>query len=147
VHPAHECFSTIMRYTNPRTHSLTHSLRRNRSTKCRQSTSRLRLGDNLKVGEDIWMSAAPTPGFGSRLSVHAVSHLQTWNWVTFCDPMMTRESSDPETQLTRWPCSIMNSKCRLMLQTNVCNGQEVSQFLSLFVVCTLLESKILKIMY
>jgi len=25
---------------------------------------------------------------------------QTWNWVTFCDPV-TRESSDPETQLTR----------------------------------------------
>ena len=97
VHPAHECFSAIMRYTNPRTHSLT----RNRSTKCRQSTSRLRLGDDLKVGEDIWVSAAPTPRFGSRLSVHAVSHLQTWNWVTFCDPMMTRESSDPETQLTR----------------------------------------------
>jgi len=44
----------------------------------------------------------------------------------FCDPVI-RESSDPETQLTRWPCSIMNSKCRLMLQTNVCNGQEVCQ--------------------
>ena len=29
-----------------------------------------------------------------------------------------------------------------MLQANVCNGQEVCQFLSLFVVCTLLESKI-----
>jgi len=29
------------------------------------------------------------------------------------DPV-TRESSDPETQLTRWPGSIMNSKCRLM---------------------------------
>jgi len=43
---------------------------------------------------------------------------ETWNcWVTFCDPAthaVTRESSDPETQLTRWPCSIMNSKCRLM---------------------------------
>jgi len=62
------------------------------------------------------------------------------------DPV-TRESSDPETQLTRWPCSIMNSKCRLMLQKNVCNGQEVCQFLSLFGVCTLLESKILKIIY
>jgi len=35
----------------------------------------------------------------------------------------------------------MNSKCWLMLQTNVCNGQEVCQFLSLFGVCTLLESK------
>ena len=57
---------------------------------------------------------------------------QTWNWVTICDPFtqwpVTRESSDPETQLTRWPCSIMNSKCRLMLQTNVCSGQEVCQF-------------------
>ena len=52
---------------------------------------------------------------------------QTWNWATFCDPV-TRESSDPDTQLTRWPCSIMNSRCRLMLQTNVCNGQEVCQF-------------------
>ena len=51
------------------------------------------------------------------------------------DPV-TRESSNPETQLTRWPCSTMNSKCRLMLQTNVCNGQEVCQFLSLFGVCT-----------
>jgi len=29
------------------------------------------------------------------------------------DPV-TRESSDTETQLTRWPCSVMNSKCRLM---------------------------------
>jgi len=57
------------------------------------------------------------------------------------DPV-TRESSDPETQLTRWPHSIKNSKCRLMLQTNVCNGQEVCQFLSLFGVCTLLESKV-----
>jgi len=28
------------------------------------------------------------------------------------------------------------------LQTNVCSGQEVCQFLSLFGVCTLLESKI-----
>ena len=44
------------------------------------------------------------------------------------DPV-TRESSDSETQLTRWRCSIMNSKCRLMLQTNVCNDeQEVCQF-------------------
>jgi len=41
---------------------------------------------------------------------------------------MTRESSDPETQLTQWPSSKMNSKCRLVLQTNVCNGQEVCQF-------------------
>jgi len=62
------------------------------------------------------------------------------------DPV-TWESSDSETQLTRWPCSIMNSKCRLMLQTNVCNGQEVCQLLSLFGVCRLLESKILKIIY
>jgi len=27
---------------------------------------------------------------------------------------VTQESSDLETRLTRWPCSIMNSKCRLM---------------------------------
>jgi len=60
------------------------------------------------------------------------------------DPV-TRESSDPETQLIWWPCSIMNSKCRVMLQTNVCNGQQVCQFYSLFGVCTLLGSKILKI--
>jgi len=26
-------------------------------------------------------------------------HNQSWNWVTFCDPV-SRESSDPETQLT-----------------------------------------------
>ena len=56
------------------------------------------------------------------------------------DPV-TRESSDPETQLTWWSCSIMNSKCRLMLQTDVCNGKEVCQFLSLFGVCTLLGSR------
>jgi len=31
------------------------------------------------------------------------------------DPV-SRESSDPETQLTRWPCSIMNSKCRLSVK-------------------------------
>jgi len=44
------------------------------------------------------------------------------------DPV-TRKFSDPETPLTRWPCSIMNSKiCRLMMQTNVCNGQEVANF-------------------
>ena len=30
---------------------------------------------------------------------------------------VTRESSDPETQLTRWPCSVMNSKCWL-----ICTG-------------------------
>jgi len=57
------------------------------------------------------------------------SNNQTWNWVTFCDPV-TRESSDPETQLTRWPCSIMNSKCWLtcMLHTNVCNGKRFASF-------------------
>ena len=38
------------------------------------------------------------------------------------DPV-TRESSDPETQLTRWPCSIMNSKCRLMCE-EVFSGQK-----------------------
>ena len=32
------------------------------------------------------------------------------------------------TQLTRWPCSIMNSKCRLRLQKNVCNGQRFASF-------------------
>jgi len=35
---------------------------------------------------------------------------QTWNWVTFCDPATQR----PGNPATRWPCSIMNSKCRLM---------------------------------
>ena len=66
------------------------------------------------------------------------------NWVTFCDPatQWPVNPATPETQLTQWPCSIMKSKCWLMLQTNVCNGQEVCQFLSLFGVCTLLESKI-----
>ena len=34
-----------------------------------------------------------------------------------------------------------------MVQTNVCNGQEICQFLSLFGVCALLESKILTIIY
>ena len=37
------------------------------------------------------------------------------------DPV-TRESSDPETQLARWPCSIMNSKYRLMCE-EVFSGQ------------------------
>ena len=55
------------------------------------------------------------------------------------DPM-TRESSDPETQLTRWPYSIMNSKCPLMLQTNVFNGP-VCQFLSLFAFARFWEVK------
>jgi len=32
-----------------------------------------------------------------------------------------------------------------MLQTNVCNGQEVCQFLSLFGVCTLLEDHLLNV--
>ena len=38
------------------------------------------------------------------------------------DPV-TRESSDPEIQLTRWPCSIMNSKCRPM-----CRGVRIELF-------------------
>ena len=33
------------------------------------------------------------------LRLRAARH-QRWNWVTFCDPA-TRESSDPETPLTR----------------------------------------------
>jgi len=32
------------------------------------------------------------------------------------------------TQLTRWPCSIMNSKYRLRLQKNICNGQRFASF-------------------
>ena len=32
------------------------------------------------------------------------------------------------TQLTRWPCSIMNSKYRVKLQKNVCNGQRFASF-------------------
>jgi len=39
------------------------------------------------------------------------------------DPL-TRESSDPETQLTWWPFSIMNSKCRLMCE-EVFSGQRI----------------------
>jgi len=39
------------------------------------------------------------------------------------DPV-TRESSDPETQLTWWPFSIMNSKCRLMCE-EVLSGQRI----------------------
>jgi len=39
------------------------------------------------------------------------------------DPV-TRESSDPETQLTWWLCSIMNSKCRLMCE-EVFSGQSI----------------------
>ena len=39
------------------------------------------------------------------------------------DPV-TRESSDPETQLTWWLCSIMNSKCRLMC-AEVFSGQSI----------------------
>ena len=38
------------------------------------------------------------------------------------DPV-TRESSDPETQLTRWPCSKMNSRYRLMCK-EVFSGQK-----------------------
>ena len=33
-------------------------------------------------------------------SEYYTGSVQTWNWITFCDPV-TRESSDPETQLTR----------------------------------------------
>jgi len=32
------------------------------------------------------------------------------------------------TQLTRWPCSIMNSRYRLRMQKNVCNGQRFASF-------------------
>jgi len=81
-----------------------------------------------------------------RLAISQTPDMELGHILWPSDPV-TRESSDLETQLTRWPCSIMNSKCRLMLQTNVCNGQEVCQFLSLFGVCTLLKSKILKIIY
>jgi len=79
---------------------------------------------------------------GSRNSVLDRGPDQTWNWVTFRDPV-TRESSDPETLFYK----LQLSSTRVMLQTNVCNGQEVWQFLSLSGVCTLLESKILKIIY
>jgi len=101
--------------------------------------ARPRIGKGSFTAYELNRPATGRPSYTTR-------SLQTWNWVTFCDPV-TRESSDPETLLTRWPCSIMNSKCRLMLQTDVCNGQEVCQFLSLFGVWTLLESKILKIIY
>ena len=37
---------------------------------------------------------------GSRNGVLDRGPDQTWNWVTFRDPVI-RESSDPETQLTR----------------------------------------------
>ena len=47
-------------------------------------------------------------GLGACVSDMELGHIL---WPS--DPV-TRESSDPETQLTRWPCSIMNSKCRLM---------------------------------
>ena len=39
------------------------------------------------------------------------------------DPV-TREFSDPETQLTRWPCCTMNSKCRLMCE-EIFSGQRI----------------------
>jgi len=68
---------------------------------------------------------------------------QTWNWITFCDPV-TRESSHPETQLTLFynelPMSTYVADKRLQWARGF-------QFLSLFGVCTLLESKILKIIY
>jgi len=54
-------------------------------------------------------------------------HGHTWYWVIFCDPV-TRESSDPETQLTRWSCSIMNSKCRLMLRQTFAMGKMFASF-------------------
>ena len=66
-----------------------------------------------------------------RQTDHATSRHQTWNWVIFCDPAtqwLTRESSDPETQLTRWPCSIMNSKCRQTFAM----GKRFASFSSLF---------------
>ena len=46
------------------------------------------------------------------------------------DPV-TRESSYPETQLTRWPCSIdlMNSKCRLMYRGVTKKYSQVKEFL------------------
>jgi len=47
-------------------------------------------------------------GLGACVSDMELGHIL---WPS--DPV-TRESSDPETQLTGWPCSIMNSKCRLM---------------------------------
>jgi len=52
---------------------------------------------------------------------------QTWNWVTFCDPA-TQWPGNPATRRPSWPCSIMNSNCRLILQTNVCNEQEFASF-------------------
>ena len=102
---------------------------------CRRRTRRE--DDQFPDDDDLHLYVCSRYGTGSQELGHIL-------WPS--DPV-TRESSDPETQLTRWPCSIMNSKCRLTLQTNVCNGQEVYQFLSLFGVRALLESKILKIIY
>ena len=75
------------------------------------SRCRRRASDGRSRGGE-WRGRTPARRSRSRSLTN-----QTRNWVTFCDPV-TRESSDPETQLTRWPCSIMNSKCRLMLQTS-----------------------------
>jgi len=60
------------------------------------------------------------------------------------DPV-SRESSDPETQLTRWPCSIMNSKMSTYVADKRLQWARGLPVLSLFGVCTLLKSKILKI--
>ena len=55
------------------------------------------LGDMLSVYGDV--DAVWRPDF-ELIGTSSGSWYQTWNWVTFCVPV-TRESSDPETQLTR----------------------------------------------
>jgi len=63
------------------------------------------------------------------------------------DPV-TRESSDPETQLTRRPCSIMNSKCRLTLQTNAfAMGKRFASLYRCLAFARFWKGKILKITY
>ena len=55
------------------------------------------------VGWTMKMSAAKRRLSGpARTLTASLGWRQRWNWVTFSDPV-TRESSDPETQLIRWP--------------------------------------------
>jgi len=76
------------------------------------------LTDKFHFCRELVCLRPPVPLMGRR---HYVFWLSVSACVLGCRPdilwpsdSVTRESSDPETQLTRWPFSIMNSKCRLM---------------------------------
>ena len=60
--------------------------------------------NQLRYRSGSWGRLALAQGRAVLFYARAPGQQQAWNWVTFCEPAthaVTRESSDPETQLTR----------------------------------------------